>query len=61
MSEHVVDESGEMRLQLFMSVFSVRMSFAFMHLPVCVLLSISVQASTVRKGLCYCCNEPGIC
>lgn len=40
MSEHVVEETGEVRLQLFMSVFSVRKSFAFMHLPVCVIVHL---------------------
>lgn len=61
MCEHVVEEgrSGT-------AVFSVWMSCMSMHLPVCVCLcvscaSISTRSSTERQGLCYHCNELGIC
>lgn len=42
-------------------LFSVWMSCTSMHLRVCVSVLVSVWESTGRRGLCYRCNEPGIC
>lgn len=50
MSEHVVEEGGEVGLQLFMSVFSVWMSCTSMHLPVCVCAVCPSLCGPLRWG-----------